>query len=139
MQSNSHILMLAFFPPSIPFVEKYCNLMLEDIPLIDILGSWIRNEKKLKSELQNCHKIYLHNLETFFAANPLTVALQNKKVLVVHPFVDKLKEQYLKRKLIFKNNLLPDFELKTLRAVQSITGQKNEFADWFSELNFYEG
>ena len=76
----------------------------------------------------------LEDLEPFFAPNPWTRALEGKKILVVHPFTETIEKQYNKRELIFENNLLPAFELKTIKAVQSIAGTKTEYASWFEAL-----
>ena len=32
--------------------------------------------------------------------------------------------------------MMPDFELKTIKAVQTIAGEKSEFKDWFEALNW---
>jgi len=73
-------------------------------------------------------------MEPFWTKVPWTKALQGKKVLVVHPFSSTIESQYKKRKVIFKEDLLPEFELITLKAVQSIAGMKAPFTDWFQAL-----
>ena len=62
--------------------------------------------------------------------------LANKKVLVIHPFEETIKSQYQKRELLFDNkDILPKFELKTIKAVQSIADSKNlPYSDWFEAL-----
>lgn len=125
-----------FFPPTINKVEQFCELMLQDIPEVDILGSWLPDESKFDRELKNAKKVWLLDLEPFWANNPWTKALEGKKVLVVHPFAQTIESQYKKRNLIFPNNLLPEFELITLKAVQSIAGEKTEYADWFEALAY---
>lgn len=43
------------------------------------------------------------------------------KVLVIHPFEDTIKSQYQKREKLFPGtDILPEFELKTLKAVREI-------------------
>ncbi len=123
-----------FFPNRIEEVEKFCELMLSDMQELDLLGSWLKQEKFLSSQLIDTKQVVLEDLEPFFTQNPWTRALEGKKVLVVHPFVDTIKRQYKKRELLFDNNLLPDFDLKTIKAVQSIAGTKTEFKDWFDAL-----
>lgn len=123
-----------FFPADIPSVERFCALMLKDIPLVDLLGSWLPDEYLFDKELENSPKVDLELLNPYFSTTPWTRALEGKKVLVIHPFADTVKAQYLKRELIFANNLLPAFELKTLKAVQSIAGETTEFDSWFSAL-----
>jgi hypothetical protein len=72
-------------------------------------------------------------LEPFRFSNPWSSTLAGRKVLVVHPFVESIKKQYAeKRRLLFPSpDVLPDFELLTLKTVQSIAGSKVDFATWF--------
>lgn len=125
-----------FFPPTIEKIIQFCDLMLQDIPLVNILGSWLPEERYFENELRDCYKVNLELLNPFFSKNPWTKALEGKKVLVVHPFAQTIESQYKKRELIFGNNLLPAFELKTVKAIQSIAGEKTDFADWFEALQY---
>lgn len=125
-----------FFPARVDTVEQFCELMLQDIRQIDILASWLKQEQFFQEELMNVKRIVLEDMEPFFATNPWTRALQGKKVLVVHPFAETIEHQYQKRELLFENKLLPTFELKTIKAVQSIAGEKTPFANWFEALDY---
>ena len=63
--------------------------------------------------------------------------LNEKKVLVVHPFSKTITEQYKRHDRLFANkDILPDFELITLKAVQSIGGTEVPFTTWFDALDF---
>jgi len=136
MKANNLYLVAGFFPIKNDKLEKFCELMIRDIPDVDILGSWLPQEKYFEKELNNAKKVHLLFLEPFWTKNPWTRALEGKKVLVVHPFAQTIEKQYKKRKLLFKNNLLPQFEIKTIKAVQSIAGAKTEFTDWFEALEY---
>ena len=125
-----------FFPSKVNKVEQFCELMFEDIKQLDVLGSWLANETYFDNELKNKKKIRLLLFDPFWANTPWTLALKEKKILVVHPFAETIELQYKKRKFLFKNNLLPDFELKTIKAVQSIAGAKTQFKDWFEALEY---
>jgi hypothetical protein len=59
-------------------------------------------------------------------------------VLVVHPFTESIKNSILeKRQLLFDDQtVLPEFELKTVKAVQSIARSKVGFKDWFDAYNY---
>lgn len=60
---------------------------------------------------------------------------EGKKVLVVHPFEKSIRNQYEKRKQIWRDeNILPDFDLITIRAEQTIMGQPSKYATWFEAL-----
>ena len=52
-------------------------------------------------------------------------------MLIIHPFEESIKNQYLIRDKIFKDNYLPKFHLKTIKAVQTIYGYNKNFNDWF--------
>lgn len=125
-----------FFPPTIEKIEQFCNLMLIEIPEVDVLGSWLSYETLFEKELKNCIKINFELLNPYFSKIPWTRALEGKKVLVVHPFAATIESQYIKRELLFKNNLLPEFELQTIKAVQSIAGNSTQFTDWFEALDY---
>ena len=125
-----------FFPPKQDKIEQFCELMLEDMKELDVLGSWLENEKLFESCINKVVKVNLELLNPYFSLKPWTVALEGKKVLVVHPFSATIESQYKKRKLIFQNNLLPVFKLKTIKAIQSIAGEKTPFNDWFEALEF---
>jgi hypothetical protein len=78
----------------------------------------------------------LESLEPYYHTEPWSKALQGKRVLVVHPFAESISEQYEKRRgTLFKNeDVLPEFRLHTLKAVQSIAGEPTRFATWFEAL-----
>lgn len=131
-----------FFPATEENLIRYCRLSLSDASEIDVLGSWLPNEYYVDSYSPNCTKVRLRYLEPDFsvtdASNEWTQVLQGKRVLVIHPFVETIKKQYAKRHLLFKApNLLPDFQLLTIKAVQSLGGQC-EYASWFDALKHME-
>lgn len=123
-----------FFPPTISAVEGFGELMMRDIPLVDLLGSWLPRERLLDRELRDAKKVQLELLNPYFATEPWTRALTGRKVLVVHPFAQTIEAQYPKREQLFANRLLPAFELKVLPAVQSIAGERTTFRTWFDAL-----
>jgi len=53
---------------------------------------------------------------------------------------ETINAQYKRRELIHKDSrILPEFNLKTIKAVQSITGMKPEkFDNWFDALHYME-
>ena len=75
-------------------------------------------------------RIRLLEIEPFFAKHPWTRVLKGKKVLVIHPFAPLIEKQYLVRNKLFSNpEMLPDFNLRTVQAVQSIGGESNGYKD----------
>ncbi len=137
-------LQAGFFPKSIDLELSFAELVLNDVKEIDILGSYIDKEKYLEKELNHCVKIGIDGyLAPFLWKNPWTKVLEGKKVLVVHPFTESIKEQYEKRLMLFEDKtVLPDFkELILVKAVQSIAGngEKTGFSNWFEALEYMKG
>ncbi|MDO6817588.1 hypothetical protein [Zobellia sp. 1_MG-2023] len=126
-----------FFPPTEAKIQQFCELMQQDIREVDVLGSWIPEESYYKDEIRNAQKVKLVLLEPYTSQKPWSRALKGKKVLVVHPFAELIEEQYKKRESLFDNpKVLPEFELQTLPAVQSLGGESNGFTDWFDALQW---
>jgi hypothetical protein len=126
-----------FFPPTKDKIEQFCELMLKEIPQVDILGSWLTLEQQFETYL-NASKVHLRLLEPFWSKKPWTKALKGKKVLVIHPFSETIKSQYLNRAFLFSNeDVLPVFKsLQVIQAVQSLGEGDTRFKDWFEALDF---
>jgi hypothetical protein len=125
-----------FFPATIENVERFCELMIDESQQVDILASWLEGETYFKNELTNAYFVQGLFLDPFWSKIPWTKALEGKKVLVVHPFKTAIQTQYKQRELLFSNpNVLPQFELYTIKAVQSLGGEC-EFSSWFDALEF---
>jgi hypothetical protein len=123
------------FPASEENLERFSQLMLKCVPNVDILGSWLPEEIYVKDKLTNAIMVNLSDLEPFNHNNPWTRALKGKNVLVIHPFTESIKNQYLKRDKLFNNkDILPDFNLDTIKAVQSIAYNDCEYKNWFEAL-----
>mgnify|MGYP000884135964 CR=1 FL=1 len=126
-----------FFHKDNESFEHFTDLMIEDMKQIDVLLSWRHEELRVRKYFQNAVAIPLGVVEPFQFENPWSSALEGKKVLVVHPFEDSIRTQYGKRKLLFKNpSVLPDFELKIVKAVQSAAGASPGFSSWFEALDY---
>ena len=131
-----------FFPQDIKLLDQYVKIMEEAASEVDVLGAWnwLMEDYIIQTFASNAAITSLRNLEPWFADKPWSRALKGKKVLVVHPFKNSIEQQYKNRKLLFFNaEVLPEFELITLEAVQSIAGNKPEGLDnWFEALDFMD-
>jgi len=79
----------------------------------------------------------LRFLEPFYFENPWSEALAGKKVLVIHPFEEDIINQYAKKESIFENQkILPEFDLKTIKSVQTNGGGLSSSRD---DMNFAAG
>lgn len=130
-----------FFPFDETLLPKYYKLVCQDAGEIDILGSYLKEEKYFRDKLKkDCICV---NLNGFYAPfmwkNPWTKELKGKNVLVVHPFIESINKQYQKRKVLFENQeVLPEFNnLFCIKAVQSIAGnnKKLPYKNWFEALD----
>lgn len=127
-----------FFSATPELLKRFSEMMIEDMPLIDILASWRFEEEYFSKELQNAYKIDFEPYNPFWSNVPWTTALENKKVLVVHPFAETIQKQYLRKELIHKDpRVLPTFDLRTIKAIQTIGNQGDDrFETWFDALEF---
>jgi hypothetical protein len=128
-----------FFPLDEKYLVDFCNLYLRDLKEIDILGSYLSGEVDLLPYFGKVTFTTLQDLEPFSHVNPWTAALEGKRVLVVHPFADSIQKQYQSRrdKLFLNKDMLPEFRLETVEAVQSIGGCKpEEHGTWFEALEY---
>lgn len=139
--NDKNLCMLSgFFPDDKHLIDQFCEMMLHEIAQIDLLGVWFSSlEEYIVGEYMHDTKLtYLTAVEPYIYKNPWSKMLEGKKVLVVHPFEESILKQYFRREKLFKDsNVLPQFELKTLKAVQTIAGEKDErFATWFDALGY---
>lgn len=134
-----------FFSEKDEFLERdlyrYGELINGIIPEIDILATVLRQERFYSRYFDSITRCFLLDIEPYRLQNPWIKVLRGKKVLVIHPFEKTICYQYEHhRKNLFENiDILPDFELKTIRAVQSIAGNRPvEYKDWFAALHYME-
>lgn len=126
-----------FFPADVFYVNQFVELMLKDIPKVDLLASYAFCERYIENLIAPCVKV---NLDSYYAPflfdNPWTRILRNQRVLVIHPFAQSIKMQYKKRQSLFENqDVLPEFKsLRVIQAVQSIAGNDCGFENWFVAL-----
>lgn len=140
---HSHVNMLCnnagFFPSDENSVKRFAALMKESAAQADLLGVWneILEDYIIGTYSPNAEVVELAALEPYYHTAPWSAYLKGKKVLVIHPFAESIKLQYEgKRSLLFKNpEVLPTFELKTIKAVQTISGNKCAYKDWFEALD----
>ena len=128
-----------FFPSTIENINRFSKLIFDDIKMLDVLASWRIEENVLQKNLSHVKKIKLRTLEPYFSDDPWSAVLEDKNVLVVHPFDESIEKQYLtKRELLFKDpRVLPEFKsLQTIKSVQTIAGNKSSFKDWFEALDY---
>lgn len=129
-----------FFPNDKQYIDKFSQMMLDEISQIDLLGVWHNPEEEYVVEryMPKTQVTPIEAVEPYVYEEPWSKALKGKKVLVIHPFEESIKEQYIKHQKLFLNPaVLPDFELKTIKAVQTQAGEQDErFESWFDALDY---
>lgn len=129
-----------FFPKDIKLANNFTEIMLGACKELDLLGMWHlwMEDYVIEEYIPNVKLTYLLRLEPWLASNPWSGALAGKKVLLIHPFSDTIRAQYKKREQIYPDkNVLPLFELKIMKAVQTSAGAKdNRFSNWFEALDY---
>jgi hypothetical protein len=127
-----------FFPATDSMLARFSERMFEDMQLLDILGSWRVEERALLGQIGGASRVELSCLEPYLSSRPWSSVLAGRKVLVVHPFSHTIEHQYHQHRaqLFADPDVLPAFKsLQTVKAVQTIAGNKSVHADWFEALD----
>ena len=129
------------FPRTVEFVRKYAPYASAALKECDLLNvSYCVMEDYIYSEYmkEDAQLTYIRALDYWRFEEPWTTALKGKKVLVISPFSETIKKQYQRREKLYKNpDVLPDFELHTIKAVQTGGMESDDrFKDWFEALDY---
>lgn len=137
-----------FFPEEQNEGKRFVDLMLSCTGDIDLIGIWnlYMEEWIIKQYTSNINITRLLRLEpwnleeSLKSVKPWSAALEGKKVLVIHPFAKSIETQYINnREKIFSDlsvkNILPEFDLITLKAVQTLGNDTGGYARWFDALD----
>jgi len=129
-----------FFPITDYMLSRFAGEMIEITKDIDVLGV-NHYDEEFEAVEKYCPNIRIIEMASICGIfeNPWSRYLKGKKVLVINPFAETIKSQYEKRHLLFDNpDTLPDFDLKTIKAVQSIADEKKDlpFKTWFEALDY---
>ena len=125
------------FPDTPDMYYKFCQAYEATLPDMDLLGIWfIKGESKVIKEC--CAKAQLMTLNalsppfTSKTGTPWTKSLEGKNVLIIHPFTETIKSQYLKRESIWPQtpDTLPEFTLRTLKTPMAASIAPSPYQDW---------
>ncbi len=128
------------FPCTEDTVSRFCDELIDASYQCDLYGTFrmIWEDYFIVHYMsKNVKLTHLNMMDFWRYEEPFTCALKGKKVLVIHPLAELIESQYKKRELIYPNGWLPEFSLKTIKAVQTIAGERDErFSDWFEALDY---
>lgn len=139
-----------FFPDDYELGMRYAEACLKAAPNMDVHAIWNlwMEEYMIGRYEKNTAVMQWGDIAPYYqrqsnADVPWSSALKGKKVLVINPFVYSIEQQYTNNRMkifdkIFPADMiLPEFELKTLKSVQTLSNSKDErFTDWFDALQW---
>ena len=122
--------------------QHFNTLMEESLKSMDFIGVWYNQMEDYMISHYGSKNVLLGKLEGlepwYCKDNPWTSCLKGKKVVCVHPFKDTILMQYKKREDLFPGtDILPAFDLRCVKAVQTLMGEEDErFTTWFEALDY---
>lgn len=129
-----------FFPVDAMNITNFAKLMLDSMEKLDVLASWRPEEIFFHKELHNVCRVPISVLSSFNEDFSYLKALENKKVLIIHPYAETIVSQYVNfRTKLFKEEYIPRFKsLQVIKAIQTAGGTTAGFSTWFEALKFME-
>lgn len=119
--------------------DRFVELMLHAYRTADVMGNWYWSDAEARLLSQYAPQaLYCPNkvVEPYYLEHSWLSALEGKRVLVVHPFVETIRQQYARKDLIYPNGVLPDFNLVTVPSVWYNADGNSDFATWFDALEY---
>ena len=132
-----------FYPTDDLSLDRMVELYTEDLKQMDFIWSmWLSRFENLLYEQfapESAFALYDDTAFPYNIRNPWTKILEGKKVLVIHPFEQSIQQNYKNREKLHRNKyLLPEFQLRTMKSVQSIADEMPEYNTWFEALEAME-
>ncbi|WP_051335541.1 hypothetical protein [Methylocapsa acidiphila] len=126
------------FPQDDESYDRFGAVYQAAVENIDVLVSWgLAGENKIFNTLaRNATLAHRESFEAYFSDDPWTANLEGKRVIVVSPFVDTIRQQYARRTLLWQDQrVLPEFTLLTIRAPFSAGLVPPKHPDWIAAVN----
>lgn len=137
-ERNQALYAAGIFPSDQGTINRFCEVYSEAIKCVDILGVWeVTGEKKAINRFcPHAKLIPSRSIEPYYFDTPWSAALDRKRVLIVHPFIESIVGQLQRREQIWPGkDVLPRFQsVSYVSVVQSNAGAITEFKDWFEAL-----
>jgi hypothetical protein len=126
------------FPDTSEEFEQFQKSYLAALGEVDLLGLIVGPGERLLYDkyAKDPLRCDLGALEPYFSPKPWSRALRGRRVLVVHPFVDSIRAQYRehRREIFADPDVLPEFDLRLIRAPQTIAGNSDGHDSWSAAL-----
>jgi len=122
-------------------LNYFCDRYERALANTDILGSMDMDieQELIRNYAPNSKFSELRFLEPFYFENPWSEMLEDKNVLIIHPFEETIINQFKKREVLFNNKkILPKFNLLTIKAEQTNGGGLNDSKPFIDSLKIME-
>lgn len=140
MEMDNILFAAGVFPNSLKMVDKFSEIYTSGIRSCDVMAvcEVIGEKNAIKKYCPDAKILEATAIEPYYFNNPWSKFLKDKKVLIIHPFIDSIKKQLEKKDEIWPNReVLPKFKtVSFLKAVQSNAGAESGFTDWFEALEY---
>jgi len=126
------------YPADAAVFDRFCQVFGQTLGDLDVLAVWFqRGENRLRQRFApTAELVGLTALEPYFHDRPWSRHLAGKRVVVVTPFASTVADQYRRREAIWQSrpDVLPAFDLRTVRCPLSAALVPPRHADWFTAL-----
>jgi hypothetical protein len=120
-------------------LSRFCRAYAETLSHLDMLAVWFNlgEHSAHRRFAPNATLMALRSLEPFYHERPWSQQLAGQRVLVISPFSETIHSQYRRRGQIWRSKpeVLPAFELLTLRSPMSAFLAPPVYLDWFAALD----
>lgn len=127
-----------FFPASADSAARLADVLVDALSEADLLAVWYRRfeDELMRQYAAAATPMLPRGLEPYYHQRPWSLQLMGLRVLVVHPYEDTIRAQFARRTHLFgPARVWPECELLTLKAVQTLAGERSAFVDWFAALD----
>jgi hypothetical protein len=126
------------FPNNEGVFDRFGAVFLDAVNHCDALAAWdIEGETEIfRHHCPDTKLATLQSLEPYYSKDPWSAALEGKRVLVVSPFANSIRDQYAVRQSLWDDpRVLPPFELLLVRPPFSAGIVPPQASDWFAALD----
>lgn len=121
--------------------QRYINLITDAYQTADYMANWYwsgAEGRLLARYAQQAEFCPTKVVEPYYLEHSWMEALEGKRVLIVHPFTETIRNQYRRKDLIYPNGMLPSFDLVTVPSVWYNGDGNPDYATWFDALDYLE-
>jgi hypothetical protein len=128
------------FPPTSDSINKFCEEMRSCLGDVDVLAKMridpSQEELVIDTFSPQSEEIELREIEPYYWDTPWSEALENKKVLIISPFVDTMQKQYKKRQHLWTDTrVLPEMTLSYMKVPLSHYIKESPYSSWAETLD----